>query len=465
MENEKLKEPKETLLETNVEKFNRMKKNGSFCSAPWLHVHSLPAGHIMPCCMWDYGVFKEKPFRYGNMRNVKNMTEVLNNDEFKKLRLQMMAGEKIEGCIRCYDREGTAPDGMDADGYSMRGWFNQRFFDEKHDTANMIDYIMETQPDGSLNEIKIRYLDIRFGNICNLRCRMCGHGLSSSWYDEEKVIHPRPGIEKFIHTDCYDKIEEYLPHVTEIYFAGGEPFLYPEHLKMLDKLIEIGNTTCAIKYNTNLATLKYKKRSLLDVWKHFPNVHIGASIDDMEDTVEYIRTNMKWKDFKENFERVRKECPHVGITAAPTLGVLNIETYPDFDKFQIENGWTSGHHAINYIMAPDEMNIYYMPTWYKDKLIRKYEKHRDWIHNTIGVPNKHALRILEILKRLKADHATLEDIDIMMDRLKHKLEKYDVTAGLNWKEALPHIAAMLHTHYWKKRVAEREAQEINGEVK
>ncbi len=465
------KKTEETLPETNVERFNRMKKNKSFCAAPWLHIHSLPQGYIMPCCMWDYGIFKENPYRYGNMRDVKNINEALNSDQFKKLRLQMMAGEKIKGCIRCYDREVHAPpSGKEAEQYSMRGWFNEYFFRRSHEYHDMADYVMGTQPDGTIHDIKIRYLDIRFGNICNLRCRMCGHGLSSTWYDEEKKINPHRGLQKFIHTDCYDKIEEYLPHVTKIYFAGGEPFLYPEHLKMLDKLIEVGNTNCSIKYNTNLTTLKYKKRSLLDVWKRFPNVHIGASIDGMGDTVEYIRTNMNWKDFKNNFQRVKEECPHVGITASPTIGVFNIETYPEFDRFQIENGWTNGHHAINYIMAPDEMNIYFMPTWYKDKLIKIYEEHRDWIYNTIGVANKHALRINEIIKRLQIEHATPEEVDKHMARLHHKLELYDDTAGLNWKKSMPHLDAMLKMHFYKRQqnLQDSELAELPkgwGEVK
>jgi len=425
------------------EKIKQLKNNGSFCAAPWIHLHSRPDGNVQPCCIWDYGVYREDPKRFGNIDESESVTDILNNNSFKELRLKMMTGEKDRGCDRCYDREKTSIEIKDS---SMRKWFNDFFIDE----SEWEEYINSTNDDGSIEDVKIRYLDIRFGNICNLKCRMCGHGLSSSWYEEEiKVYGFTRTPQKFIHSDCFDKIEEYLPYVKEIYFAGGEPVLYPEHLKILDRLIEIGNINCSIKYNTNLTTLKYKGRNLVDVWKNFPNVYIGASIDGMEDTVEYIRTNLVWEDFKNNFNEIKEKAPHVTITPSPTIGILNVEKFPEFDKYCIENNWLEyPNSSMNYIMTPEFMNLYFMPTEYKQHLIEVYQDYIAWILNNPDIDDAYINRPSEVLNRIEMSlDIDSQKIDNNMKSLLKRLNTYDITGNLDWKKSLPHIEDVLKKYF------------------
>ena len=83
------------------------------------------------------------------------------------------------------------------------------------------------------------FLDFRFGNKCNFKCRMCGHDLSTAWYSETKKEYPGDKFPKpkTIYTDIYDQLIPYFDSVEEIYFAGGEPLLYPEHYKILDHFL------------------------------------------------------------------------------------------------------------------------------------------------------------------------------------------------------------------------------------
>jgi organic radical activating enzyme len=429
----------------NKKKYEKIMSNKSFCLAPWVHIHSLPTGNIQPCCIWDYGEYINDPKKFGNINDSKSVKELLNSPAFKNLRKDFLNGKSVAGCHRCYDKERVTSD-LDSIG-SMRYWMNN-FFRNEETEKNVI----ETKDDGTINDTTIQYLDIRFGNICNLKCRMCGHELSSTWYEEAvKLAELKKWsvpTDKFIHVDCYDKIEPVLNNVKEIYFAGGEPFLYPEHLKILDKLIEIGNTSCSIKYNTNLTTLKYKGRNLIDVWKNFPHVHIGASIDDMEDTVEYIRTNLKWADFVKNFDTILKEAPHVCITPSPTIGILNIETFVKFEKFCINQGWYDKQEfALNYIMSPNHLNLYYLPIWYKEKLIKMYEDHLCWL-TKLNI-NKHSstyTKIEELINRLSLNDHTDEEINKQMKKLKETLDMHDITGNLNWKKSLPHIEKFLKEH-------------------
>lgn len=426
----------------NKEKIEALKNNPSFCSAPWVHIHSLPDGTLQPCCLWDYSVYKASKEKFGNI-NENSVQEILLNDSFNELRKKFLLGETVDGCSRCYDREKTQAE----QNSSMRNFFNNFFID----SDEIEEYILNTNDDGSLNELNIKYLDIRFGNICNLKCRMCGHGLSSSWYEEElEILGEQSGRhgpkQKFIHSDCYDKIEQYLPYVKEIYFAGGEPFLYPEHLKMLDKLIEVGNTNCSIKYNSNMTTLKYKGRSFIDVWKNFPNVYIGASIDDMGDVVEYIRTNSSWEILRQNYEEILNKCPHVRINVSPTIGILNLETYSKFERFYLSNKWSSYPNWYNYVMWPQNQNIYYLPEWYKKKIILIYKDQIEWLkqHDFLDfVP-----RVNELITRLEIENNI--DDDVINEKIKSLhglLILYEKTANLDWQNSLPHIKSFLDEHY------------------
>ncbi len=425
-----------------MSKYDEYIKKPNFCAAPWIHLHVLPDGITQPCCIWDYSVHYDNPNRFANINDYDTVHNLLNSNGFKELRKTFAFTDNMEaGCTRCYDRERN-------NGPSMRNWFNTTFVNDA--TIKSIETTTDT---GEISDPTVQYLDIRFGNICNLKCRMCGHGLSSSWYEESNKIAELKGWhtakEKFIHVDCYDKIEPLLGNITEIYFAGGEPTLYPEHLMILDKLIEIGNTDLSIKYNSNLTTLKYKGRYFIDVWKHFKNVNIGASIDGMSDTVEYIRTNSKWSEIVENFNSIKREAPHVRIAPSPTIGVLNIEDFHEFEKFAIENGWYENMmFTLNYVMIPMEMNIYVLPIWYKEKLIKIYQDHIEWLNNR-NVSDQ-TDKIYELIDRLKVNDYSEEEIDKYMNKLEQQLDMFDITGNLNWRKKIPLVYNMLEEHKRRK---------------
>ena len=88
--------------------------------------------------------------------------------------------------------------------------------------------------------------------------------------------------------------------------------------------METHNTNCRLRYNTNLTSLTYKKRDIVDTWKNFSNVYIVPSIDGTGDTVEYMRTNLDWKVFETNFNRIKEELPDTMIHPGITVGVLNV---------------------------------------------------------------------------------------------------------------------------------------------
>jgi MoaA/NifB/PqqE/SkfB family radical SAM enzyme len=436
-------------------------RNKSFCLAPWTHLHVLPTGEAKPCCFWSQEHISDD---FGNINDYDTVKDLMNHDGFKDLRKKFLKGEKHPGCEKCYNHEDNGR--MNTSG---------RFYFEKFNSAKTTQSIESTQDDGTADS-NIVYLDIRFGNICNLKCRMCGYGLSSSWHDEVVKTHELDNVKrmyadtlrggpgsryyldtdnpimqvnqpKFIHTDSYDKIEPYLQFAEEIYFAGGEPMLYPEHTLILDKLIENGNTDCILRYNTNLSTLKHKGRDIIDLWSKFQNVAVGASIDAMQEGVEFIRSNLKWSVFEKNYNRIKSEAPNINLHPAPTIGILNVEIYPKFSRYCIENNWTNKLSVPpNFIHHPEEQNVKILPQWYKDRICLIYEQHIEWIEermqdSTIEYSGENAIGGLkEIIGYIKEDINDRDTNLSHLDKLWETLWTWKIVSPeLNWTTQLPEL--------------------------
>ena len=449
--------------------------NKSFCLAPWTHLHLLPDGQAKPCCVYQSQAYIKDDF--GNINDYATVAELMNHDGFKNLRRKFISGEKDDGCVRCYNHEDNG-----------RYESNQRRYFDKFDSEKTKQSVEETQEDGT-TDANIVYLDIRFGNICNLKCRMCGHGLSSSWHEDAIKLDALAELidmtidsgnsgdggqyylrsdnsyapvnrPKFIHVDCYDKIEPYIKFAEEIYFAGGEPMLYPEHTKILDKLIETDNVGCLLIYNSNLSTLKYRDRDILELWKNFDQVIMGASIDAMESGVEFMRSNLKWNVFEKNYNRIKNEAPSIDLSPAVAFGILNAEIFPKFNRYCIENEWTKGsfNFSPNFIQYPLEQDVRILPQWYKEHLCKLYEQHIEWIEermkdSSIEYSGENQINGLkECISFIREDINDEETNNRLVDDLWKKLWSWKiVTPELNWKIQLPE----LYQFYMKYRTLNR----------
>lgn len=423
------------MKETNTmknDKFEELLKNKSFCLAPWVHTHILPDGQTYPCCFWD---FSQAHVDFGNINQSKTISSLMNGDMFKQVRLDFLNGNKVGGCNKCYKHEE-----INQNYGSMRSWFNKTYADD-----SVIDSVLNTNQDGGVDDLQIRYLDIRFGNICNLKCRMCGQGLSSTWYEEEKAATEKYNKtytkEKFIHTDCLDEVMKYLPYIDEIYFAGGEPFLYPEHLPILYKLIELGKTDIRIKYNSNLTTLKYKGTYIPDVLDKFSKVSIGASIDSKDTYGEFIRTGLKWNVFEKNFNTILNNHPKINLFPSPTIGILNIESFIDFNKYCVNSKWIRGVPFIpNFIAWPEIMNPSILPDWYKEKVKNMYTDHIEWLNNHKNpVAKTQVDGMYNIINFMYSDSVSPDRRNRLLIKLWERLWEFNENAGLDWTNQLPSI--------------------------
>jgi hypothetical protein len=108
-------------------------------------------------------------------------------------------------------------------------------------------------------------------------------------------------------------MEKICHNIDTIYFAGGEPFVQDGHYKMLDFLIEKGNTDVELQYNTNLSYRTHKKYNIKSMWSHFKNVKVWPSIDGYGDRAEYSRKGLDWKVFAENVKLFKERIETFSI--------------------------------------------------------------------------------------------------------------------------------------------------------
>jgi hypothetical protein len=93
--------------------------------------------------------------------------------------------------------------------------------------------------------------------------------------------------------------------VEEIYWVGGEPLMYEQHWRYMQRIIELGDgARVYARYNTNLSRTQYRGVDLfVDILPHLRDWQICASIDGTGPIGEYIRTGLDWEVFLANFKQ------------------------------------------------------------------------------------------------------------------------------------------------------------------
>ena len=307
-----------------------IEKPDTFCLAPWVSIHTWPDGKVFPCCLWN----SRDPV--GNV-NAQSLEEIWNNEKMKKIRGSFLKGEKLKSCDRCFHLEDTVDQ-------SYRQRINRDHKDKMH-------YVNETNQDGSLNIMNLHLWDVRISNFCNFKCRSCGLGLSSSWYSDSKALGEK--VDKALinindKASFMDMLEPHYNCVDEIYFAGGEPLIMPEHYQILDRLLELGRTDVNIRYSTNFSKLTYKGKHIFDYWKHFPNLELYISIDGVGKIGEYVRKGFDDKLFYNNIMAFKKSGLKVrDYGYAITYGTLNYLHLFDMMLDFIDRGYLDTNSPVN----------------------------------------------------------------------------------------------------------------------
>jgi radical SAM protein with 4Fe4S-binding SPASM domain len=353
-----------------IDQLDRLITSNNFCMIPWIHMHAFPDGRAYPCCLGEM----DHPI--GNLKK-QTMQEVWNDIPYKTMRKNMLEDKPCKECTKCYEQEAS---GL----VSMRESTNKNF-------GHHIALVDATKEDGTYDDFKLRYYDIRFSNLCNFACRTCGSIFSSNWYKDEKAAgwnpqHPMVMYAGQNKDDMWTQMQEHIPHLEQIYWAGGEPLIMEEHWKVLDELVRREMFHVRLVYNTNFSTMKYKGRDVFEMWKLFDCVSVGASLDGSYARGEYIRKGQDWKETVENRERMLKICPNVDFYVSSTVSMLNVLHISDFHREWSDLGllrpmdWN-----INILQHPTRYRVDVLPTHLKLQAKDKIEEHIKWLKPIDGL--------------------------------------------------------------------------------
>ncbi len=305
------------------------------CIIPWIHINVETDGNVYPCCAYE-----GKPM--GNL-NQNNIEQIWTSTDYINLRHEMLNNLIPEGCRGCYQVEKLG-------GQSKRQRENQ-----------LREHLMHLVTDGTPS-FNLKYIDLRFSNICNFKCRYCNpvasHSISAEYKQLKWFKQYDTDVLKFNKENIIEHLYKNINELEEIYFCGGEPLLMDEHYEFLEKLIESKNTNLILRYSTNLSKLKYKNKNILEYWKHFSNVKVYVSLDHYGSKLEYIRNGAIWEEILENI-KILSRRNNIELKIAGTVSIFNILDLPEiFETFKNLNIIESKNIGLaNLVKEPRYYNV------------------------------------------------------------------------------------------------------------
>jgi len=383
---------------------------------PWTHLHTWPDGRILTCCMSP----SDKPM--GNLKEI-TLEQAWNSEQQKQLRKDLLSGKQNSICDRCHEMERNNIS-------TTRQWANKHL-------AKHMDVVESTKEDGTVDKVNLPYIDFRFSNICNFKCRTCGPELSSSWFDDHSKMWGKPDHKKIIRPykdekTFWEKVEPYMDGLEEIYFAGGEPLIMEEHYRILKRLIEKKMFHVKLKYNTNFSQMTYKDIDVMKEWDKFEQVEIGASLDASHKRGEYLRKGQSWQQVEDNRKRMFDICPRAYFFLATCLDVFNSFHVPDFHIDWYERGWIKDEGSlINPLLTPAYLRIQMLPAPLKDQLREKYNTAQEWMDKNTKSKSKRYDALIKFLDEADYSHKIKEWY--------RTTERLDDMRNENWRDIFPEL--------------------------
>lgn len=467
------------LIKNNRPQRKVVKRSSTFCALPWIHLSTRPNGHMRVCCTanassvgatndkkfgGEVGILKNDDGRPANFNHT-DLFEAWNNNYMKNIRKMMMDGEVPPSCVKCFKEEAAGH-------LSKRNW-ETKHWDEQID----LDALLEKTKDDGEVEPQIYYIDLRLGSKCNLKCMMCSPHDSSLWIEDWRKLYPQIENENLKETmqwsnsgrvdgasynwhvnnsKFWDQLYSQIPHMKQLYFAGGEATIIDEHYELLEQCIAQGYAPAIqLRYNSNAMVLPDK---LLKLWKGFKEVRFHFSVDSIFEMNDYIRYPSQWSRVEEVFDILDHTDDHVEVTIACAVQALNIYYIPDFIKWKLKknykkiNKWPSGAGLINYhfVYHPAHLNVKILPPSFKKKVEEKYEQFYKWLdqnYETFNLPvDKETFFDAPYgIKRLKGmiSFMNSEDWSNRMPEFIEYINKLDQLRSTSFSTVFPEMAELL----------------------
>ena len=338
------------------------------CILPWISVETSPIGSARPCCLAkdEITYFDEQGYEHKYNLNTHTLEEIYHSRYMQLLRRDFLYGNKPETCQRCWDEEAAG-----------------RVSKRMNSRIRLKEYVDDIDFN-NLDPDQLWFIDLKLGNICNLKCRICGSWSSSKWAKEE--IDYIPGIDRKTHLaykflqdgawprenpQFWDNLKTLLPNIKYFEFTGGEPFLIEQHFDLLRYAVETGDSShIEIHYNTNGTVLPESA----DLWNHFKHVEIAFSIDNVGTRFEYERYGADWSLVQDNIAKfTTMRSNKISTQLCTTMNIQNVYYLPEICDWILTQ--TFDHIYFNMLHDPWHMCISHMTTDAQALVIDRLSSH------------------------------------------------------------------------------------------
>lgn len=387
------------------------KLNPTFCILPWNHIQYKPDGQAKLCCRYDT-VHERNEYnkKISTGLGLEDLPEHLrlahnrphistdsieqsfhNSDYWNLARKNTVSNTELAGCHKCYKEE-QKPGSGDVT-VSMR-------------LASSILYnygYLHKKP--GFNKPKLEFLEIGFGNYCNLACVSCNSNLSTTWHDNEVQLNQlvqdsTPELSRLVFPKLdnlrFEPKEETLKTLRIIKFTGGEPMINPEFIKFIDLVCEKGSPeNIVLEIYTNCSYVPSPK--LLINLARFKKIFLNLSIDAYGSLNDYLRYGSNWQgDKAQTVSRaidfwldLSRQSKNFYVVMSTTLSVLNIYNIPELIEWWVHKFKTMGNLNINNDISEIEdydgfykLQPLFDPTYLNINILPKknYEPVVDWLN-------------------------------------------------------------------------------------
>ena len=318
-----------------------------FCVLPWVSLETSPIGTVRPCCLAEEEIVDDAGVKFD--LNTATFTGIQNSYYMQDLRQQFLDGKQPQTCRKCWREERS-------------GRTSKRIH-----TLDRLKHMIPDQP-WTVDARPLMFLDLKLGNICNLKCRICG-SWSSSTFAVEELNYVRDKKTSYHYTMLkqgawprennmfWSEMDQVVDQIRYIEFTGGEPFMIQEHFDLLQRLVDCGLAgQIEIHYNTNGTQWPEKGEA---IWQHFKSVEIAFSIDDVGHRFEYQRTGAVWAEVETNlarFKQLRNRNTNIQLQVCITVNVFNVYYIADVANWIDQQGfdfvyWNMMHDAYYFSIS------------------------------------------------------------------------------------------------------------------
>jgi len=283
-----------------------------------INISENPERSVMPCCHVD-------KLNQDNKHLIHNGNDLINGDTLRQMRKDAVNGKTPELCKNCVSKEEI---GIDTPRLrSIRDFKNKGIVKEVF----------------SPEDVEVLYL--KFSNLCNFKCVMCGSGSSHLIAKENGMKDSLIEINDYYETQLLDLLPR-MTNLRHVQITGGEPLLHKK--KNLDFLSKLDKSV-KIQYRTNGSI---HDTEVIEFLKTFDTVQFLMSIDGQEDVLHYQRPRSNWSEIKTNLEKYKGQGFEIINTM--TVTAFNIHQIP---KFASEHGHLFDFMVFTPIRFPEAYRI------------------------------------------------------------------------------------------------------------